>query len=174
MVLLIIIAIGIAVMIALTKDHALVPRAARMLLQAALAVVGGLLVLGEVEAPLGDIRVSLDPSVSVQSPSGDWTAIKQYVREVGYHFMDENERDLESFDIVLIKHDRTGNHALAVIRHHPQPTGGPPNDGIVLGWEGDHHLIVEWPFGESPVAGPKEVGGVTITYRSYFPRSGRS
>ena len=94
---------------------------------------------------------------SVRSPSGHSTAIKQYKG---------SEQAL--WDVLVIKHEASGDHTMA-IRQDQSLKGVWGSDGVVLGWDGDNHLIIGWPSHQNPVTGPAKVGDIALTYQSFAP-----
>lgn len=94
---------------------------------------------------------------SVRSPSGQSIATKQYKGE-----------EQVSWDVLVVTQEVSGAHPVAVLRDQPLKfTYG--SDGVVMGWDGDHHLIIGWPRGQQPVAGPTEVNDVQISYQMFDP-----
>jgi hypothetical protein len=94
---------------------------------------------------------------SVRSPSGQSTAIKQYKGD---------EQIL--WDVLVIKHEGSGDRIIAMLQNQPV-NGIWGSDGVVLGWDGEHHLIVGWPSGRQSVTGPTKVGDITLTYQAFAP-----
>ena len=49
------------------------------------------------------------------------------------------------------------------------PSGAIGDDGITIGWTGEHHITIGWPQGAKPIGGPSRVDDVDVDYRSYVP-----
>ncbi len=43
------------------------------------------------------------------------------------------------------------------------------DDGITIGWTGEHHVTIGWPEGAKSIGGPSRVDDVDVDYRSYVP-----
>jgi hypothetical protein len=47
-------------------------------------------------------------------------------------------------------------------------------DGATVSWDGNHRLVVGWPYGRHPMHGPSQVDGISVEYRAYDPSLSRA
>ncbi len=92
------------------------------------------------------------PAITIASPSASAVAIKQY------------DPEYKKVDVNVLIDGRS--HSLVSV---PVPWGVIGDDGVTIGWNGEHQLTLGWPIGATPVSGPKSVGGIDVSYRVYNP-----
>jgi hypothetical protein len=99
--------------------------------------------------------------ILVPSPSSNAVVVKQY---------DFGSGDMDVLNLDIERNDGGSPHSQRIVTM--SNFGVMNQDGIVVGWQGDHQMTVGWPIGKKIVTGPDRIGDINIDYTQFDPNLG--
>ena len=97
-------------------------------------------------------------AIVIPSPSGATVIEKQY-----------GPFDQADYVSLYLRKQRSFIRRSVLLPPTQNPSGIIGDDGITIGWTGEHHITIGWPQGAKSIGGPGRVDDVDVDYRSYVP-----